>query len=973
MLLVALVAAVLLLIGPRLIDTYVNWLWFGEVGFRGVFTTVLVTRLALFLAVALVVGGAVFAGLWAAYRSRPVFVPAAGPNDPIARYRTAVMGRLRLFGIAVPAVIGVLAGLVAQSSWSTVQMFLHGGDFGVQDPQFHLDVGFYAFELPFYRMVLSWLFVAVVVAFLANLVTHYIFGGLRLSGRDGALSGAARIQLCVLAGTFILLKAISYWLDRYGLLTSGRKEPTFSGPGFTDINAVQPAKLILMAIAVICAIAFFTAIILRDMRIPALAAALLVLSSVLIGAVYPMLIEQFSVKPNAAQKESPYIERNIEATRQAYGISDDKVTYEPYSGDATKAPRDVPADLATVANARLLDPNVLSPTFTQQQQRQNFYGFPPTLDIDRYELGGELRDYVVAARELSPNNLQGNQTDWINKHSVFTHGDGLVAAPANRVTAPVLDPTQDTSNNAGYPIYTVSDIASQQNGTQVIKVDQPRIYFGEVIGQGSADYSIVGSSDGAGPREYDTDSSKYTYTGKGGVPIGNWFNRTIFAAKYAERNILFSGVIGSDSKIIFNRDPMNRVEQVAPWLTTDGDAYPAAVDGRIVWIVDGYTTLDEYPYAQRSSLDGLVEDSIDQTTGRPLPRKEVSYIRNSVKATVDAYDGTVTLYQVDDQDPVLKAWMGVFPGTVQPKSAVSDELRAHFRYPEDLFKVQREMLAKYHVDDSNEFFTNNAFWSVPNEPTVEGSKLNEPPYYVLVGDQASGKPVFRLTSPMVGFRREFLSAYISADSDPDNYGKLTVLQLPVNKQTQGPAQAQNSMISDARVASEKALLERTNKIQFGNQLTLPIAAGGILYIEPMFTERSGSNAASFPQLTRVLVSFQEPGPTGRVRVGYSATLADALNQVFEGGIGGAATAPGGTVTEPAATGTTPGTATPTPAPTQQPAATPGVSGNRDAVVAELDAALSQVRQSQQSGDFAAYGAALDRLQKAVTAYQNLPK
>lgn len=970
MLALALVAAVLLLIGPRLIDTYVNWLWFGEVDFRGVFTTVLFTRLVLFVVVALVVGGAVFGGLLAAYRSRPVFVPVAGPNDPIARYRTTVMGRLKLFGIAVPAVIGVLAGLVAQSNWAVVQMFLHGGEFGVQDPQFHLDVGFYAFDLPFYRMVLNWLFVAVVVAFLANLVTHYVFGGVRLSGREGALSAAARIQLCVLAGTFVLLKAISYWLDRYGLLSSGRKEPTFTGPGFTDINAVLPAKLILMAIAVICALAFFAAIFLRDMRIPALATTLLVLSSVLIGAVYPMLIEQFSVKPNAAQKESPYIERNIQATRQAYGISDDKVTYEPYSGDATQAPRDVPADVATIANARLLDPNVLSPTFTQQQQRQNFYGFPPTLDIDRYELAGELRDYVVAARELAPNNLQGNQTDWINKHTVFTHGDGLVAAPANRVTAPVLDPTQDTSNNAGYPIYTVSDIASQQAGTQIIKVDQPRIYFGEVIGQGSADYSIVGSSDGSAPREYDTDSTRYTYSGAGGVPIGNWFNRLTFAAKYAERNILFSGVIGADSKIIFNRDPKHRVEQVAPWLTTDGDSYPAAVNGRVVWIVDGYTTLDEYPYAQRSSLDGLVEDSIDQTTGRPLPRKEVSYIRNSVKATVDAYDGTVTLYQVDEQDPVLKAWMGVFPGTVEPKSAVSDELRAHFRYPEDLFKVQREMLAKYHVDDPNEFFTNNAFWSVPNEPTVEGSKLNEPPYYVLVGDQETGKPVFRLTSPMVGFRREFLSAYIAADSDPENYGKLTVLQLPVNKQTQGPAQAQNSMISDARVASEKALLERTNKIQFGNQLTLPIGDGGILYIEPMYTERSGSNAASFPQLTRVLVSFQEPGPTGRVRVGYSATLADALNQVFEGGTGGAATAPGGTVTEPNAAGTAPGTAAPTPAPAQP---APGPAANRDAVVAELDAALTQVRQSQQSGDFAAYGAALDRLQKAVTAYQNLPK
>ncbi|MFC4602429.1 UPF0182 family protein [Rhodococcus kronopolitis] len=966
LLVLALVAAALLLIGPRLINTYTSWLWFGEVGFREVFTTVLLTRLAMFLVVGLLIGAAAFLGMLLAYRSRPVFVPVAGPNDPIARYRTTVMSRLRAFGLGIPIAIGVLSGLIAQSNWVTAQMFVHGGSFGITDPQFGLDVGFYAFDLPFYRLVLNWLFVAILIAFVANILTHYIFGGLRLSGRDGALTKAARIQLAVLAGTFVLLKAVAYWFDRYSLLTSGRKEPTFSGAGFTDINAVLPAKLILLAIAVICALAFFSAIFMRDMRIPAMALGLLVLSSVLVGAVYPLVVEQFSVKPNAADKESPYIERNIAATRQAYGITDDKVAYEDYSGDATAAPREVRADVTTIANARLLDPNVLSPTFTQQQQRQNFYGFPPTLDIDRYDISGAMADYVVAARELSPNNLQGNQTDWINKHTVFTHGDGLVAAPANRVTAPVLDPTQDTSNNAGYPIYTVSDIASLEAGNQVIKVDEPRIYYGEVIAEGTEDYAIVGGAPGSDPREYDTEKTKYTYAGKGGVPIGNWANRLAFAAKYAERNILFSGTIGSDSKIIYNRDPRDRVGEVAPWLTTDGDAYPAAVDGKIVWIVDAYTTLDNYPYAQRSSLEGLVADSVDANTGRLLPKKEVSYIRNSVKATVDAYDGTVTLYQVDEQDPVLKAWMGVFPGTVEPQSEVTDELRAHFRYPEDLFKVQREMLAKYHVDDPREFFTNNAFWSVPNEPTVEGSKENEPPYYVLVGDQQTGEPTFRLTSPMVGFRRDFLSAYIAVNSDPKDYGKITVLQLPINKQTQGPAQSQNSMISDARVGTEKSLLEKTNKIQYGNQLALPIGNGGILYVEPMYTERSGANAATFPQLTRVLASFQEPGPTGRVRVGYAATLAEALDQVFDGATSGTATAPGGSATAPPPqTGGTPPPTGPAPAPAPAP--------NEAAVVSELDAALGNLRATQQSGDFAAYGAALDRLQKAVDAYQGLPR
>ncbi|KAA0024052.1 membrane protein [Antrihabitans cavernicola] len=972
LLIVALVLAALLLIGPRFIDTYTNWLWFGEVGFRGVYVKVLLTRIALFLIVGVLVGGIVFLAMWMGYRSRPVFVPVAGPNDPIARYRTTVMTRIRLFGIGIPVILGMLSGLVAQSNWTTVQMFLNGGDFGTTDPQFHLDVGFYAFDLPFYRMILNWLFVSVVIAFLVSLVTHYIFGGLRLSGREGALTRSARIQLAVLAGTFVLLKAVAYWFDRYSLLSSSRKEPTFTGASYTDINAVLPAKLILLSIAVICALAFFAGIFLRDLRVPAMATALLVLSSILVGAVWPLVVEQFSVRPNAADKERTYIERNITATRDAYGITDDKVDYEDYKGDGTKQPRDVPADVTTIANTRLLDPNVLSRTFTQQQQLKNFYGFPSSLDIDRYNIDGDLQDYIVAARELSPNSLTGNQTDWINRHTVYTHGNGFIAAPANRVNAAVRDASDTSANtNSGYPIYTVSDSFTPKD-KQVIKVDQPRIYYGEVIAQAQPDYAIVGGTDESQPREYDSDTDRYTYTGSGGVPIGNWFNRFAFAAKYTERNILFSGAIGANSKIIFNRDPRDRVQKVAPWLTADGDTYPAVVDGKIVWIVDAYTTLDSYPYAQRSSLEGLVEDSIDQTTGRLLPRKEVSYIRNSVKATVDAYDGTVKLYQTDKTDPVLRAWMGVFPNAVQPESAITPELRAHFRYPEDLFKVQREMLAKYHVNDPREFFTNNAFWSVPSDPTVDGGGggFNQPPYYVLLGDPKTGKPVFNLTSAMVGYNRAFLSSYISVRSDPDGYGKFTVLQLPTDSQTQGPQQTQNSMTSDTRVASERTLLQNANKIQYGNLLTLPIAAGGILYVEPLYTERN-TNESTFPQLSRVLVSYREPGAQGGVKVGYAPTLAEALDQVFGAGTGGAATAPGGD----AASAPPAGSAEAPPA-NEQAGATPPVgpipgapAPNKDAAVAELNAALGNVRSAQSSGNLADLGGAFDRLQKAIDAYQ----
>src|SRR6185312_6701883 len=477
----------------------------------------------------------------------------------------AVMSRLKLVGIGVPAVIGFFAGIVAQTYWERIQLFLHGGDFGIKDPQFGMDLGFYAFQLPFYQMVLGYLFVAVFLAFIANLLGHYLFGGIRLAGRTGALSKAARIQLIALGGTLILLKAFAYWLDRYELLSNTRGGKPFTGAGFTDINAVLPAKLIMLAIAVICAAAVFSAIFLRDLRIPAIGVVLLLLSSLIIGAGWPLIVEQFSVKPNAAQKESEYISRSITATRQAYGLTDEAVTYRDYSGNSQTTAQQVAADRATTSNIRLLDPTIVGPAFTQFQQGKNFYFFPDQLSIDRYQgPDGSLRDYVVAARELNPDRLIDNQRDWINRHTVYTHGNGFIASPANTVRGIANDPNQ----NGGYPEFLVNVVGA--NGTidsqGPAQLDQPRIYFGPVIADAVADYAIVGRN--GADREYDyetnTETKNYTYTGTGGVDVGNWLARSVFAAKFAERNFLFSNVIGADSKILFNRDPASRVQAVAP-------------------------------------------------------------------------------------------------------------------------------------------------------------------------------------------------------------------------------------------------------------------------------------------------------------------------------------------------------------------------------------------------------------------------
>lgn len=981
---IALLAVLFLLLGPRVVDTYVDWLWFGELGYRSVFTTVLVTRIGVFLVAALLVGAIVFAGLALAYRTRPVFAPTAGPNDPVARYRTAVVSRLKLIGIGVPVLIGLFAGLIAQSYWVVIQMFLHGGEFGVTDPQFGLDLGFYAFDLPFFRLVLNYVMVALFLAFVANLLGHYIFGGIRLAGRAGVLSKPARIQLVALVGTLVLLKAFAYWLDRYELLSHTRGGKPFTGAGYTDINAVLPAKLILLAIAVICAAAVFSALVLKDLRIPAIGLVLLLLSSIIVGAGWPLVVEQISVKPNAAQKESEYISRSITATRDAYGLTEDTVTYRDYSGNADTSAQQVAADRATTSNIRLLDPTIVSPAFTQFQQGKNFYSFPEQLSMDRYTgEDGALRDFVVAARELNPERLIDNQRDWINRHTVYTHGNGFIASPANTVRGVANDPNQ----NGGYPEFLASVVGG--NGSVVspgpAPLDQPRVYYGPVIASAPADYAIVGSNGGA-DREYDyetnTETRNYTYQGSGGVPIGNLFTRSLFAAKFAERNFLFSSVINENSKILFNRDPAERVEAVAPWLTTDTNMYPAIVNKRMVWIVDGYTTLDNYPYSELTSLSSATADSNEAVANRLLPDKQVSYIRNSVKATVDAYDGTVNLYAQDESDPVLQAWMKVFPDTIKPKADITPELAEHLRYPEDLFKVQRALLAKYHVDDPVTFFSTSDFWDVPLDPNPTASSY-QPPYYIVAKDvaEADNSASFQLTSAMNRFRRDFLAAYISASSDPANYGKITVLTIPgvVN----GPKLAFNAISTDTAVSQDLGVIGRDNqnRIRWGNLLTLPVGQGGLLYVAPIYASPGASDAASsYPRLIRVAMMYGD-------KVGYGPTVRDALDEIFGAGAGATATGPA----------PTPGSAAPANAPGNSPppnsqqsvepptanqpevptpaAAVPGPTGPvtlspaKAAALAEVQTALDGMAESQTSGNFAEFGEALQRLDDAMNKYR----
>lgn len=973
------VIGALLVLLPAIVGLYTDFLWFGELDYRGVFNNVILSRVVLFVIFALVGGLITYLAAYMAWRGRPDDLSFIDPNSPMAHYRANIESSVKSLLTWVPVVVGIIAGFLGQGNWRTFLLWVNGESFGVQDPQYGRDLGFYAFSLPALNSIVGTLSTLLVIALVISAVAHYMLGGIRIgnqaTGQKGHVSKAARIQLAVIAGLWMLLRALSYWLERYTLLYN--ENDIFTGGAYTDINAQLPAKIILMIISVVVAAAFFFSIVYKDLRVPVLAVVLMVLSALVIGQGWPVLMEQFSVKPNRQAKEAEYISRNIQSTREAYGITNDKVNYVENWGTDNVSDEEVANEEATISNIRLLDPEIISPTFTQNQQLRNFYGFPDELSMDRYEVDGELRDFVVAARELDPNALSENQRDWINRHTVYTHGNGFVAAQANTVDEAAQDAG---STRGGFPVFTVSDLQTNQAARESedaqelgIYAEQPRIYYGPVIAsaEDGMDYAIVGSDDGTDV-EYDTDASQFTYDGEGGVNVGNWFNRVAYALKYGEMNMILSDRVNSESKILYDRDPRERVEKVAPWLTTDSKTYPTVVDGRVKWVVDGYTTLSELPYSTRTSLSGATQDALnpDGTTQR-LITNEVGYIRNSVKATVDAYDGTVTLYAYDESDPVLKAWMNVFPDTVQPKSEISDELNEHLRYPEDLFKVQRELLARYHVDDPGVFFNNDAFWSVPNDPTApEGrQELNQPPYYVVAADPESGEPTFQMISPFRGLNREFLSAHMSVASDPENYGQITMRVLPTNTQTQGPKQVQDAMMSSDQVARDRTLWEGTNDLHNGNLLALPVGEGEILWVEPIYSQRK-DQASAFPKLLRMLVFYKG-------RVGYAPTVSQALEQV---GIDSAAAQDidlvdenGNTIENPEETESSANdeaqeeTDTEEARETSAPAAPPA---DADAALQRIDDALGGL-EGARDGSFEEYGRALDELDKAVADYQSL--
>ncbi|MGP3931649.1 UPF0182 family membrane protein [Nonomuraea sp. KM88] len=840
---------------------YTDYLWFDATNYTSVFTTVLLTQIVLFLVGAALMVGIAGGNMLLAFRMRPMFGPAVfGGSSGADRYRMALDPHRKLIFIVGMALLALFSGSSFAGQWQTWLKFINGEAFGKQDPLFRMDISFFMFDYPFIRMALNFLFTAVIISIILAAITHYLYGGFRLQSPGVHASRAARTHLSVLLGVFLLLKAVAYFVDRYGLVFSDRG--FVHGASYTDVNAVLPAKTILAIIALICAALFFAGVFRPGGMLPGVSAGLLVLSAILIGGVYPALVEQFQVKPNQQGKESPYIQRNIQATREAYNV--DKTEVETYNAQADPAKVDSNGD-ASVSGVRLLDPALVSSTYEQTQRIRGFYSFADTLDVDRYpDNTGKLTDHIVGVRELT--SPPQDQNNWINRALVYTHGYGFVAAPGNQV------------DSGGLPAYDAKDMPVTGPLVNSAKLKESRIYFGE--DPSSSEYVIAGGNPN-NPQELDypetggTGQKNTTYTGKGGVPVGSFINRLLYAAKYSEANILLSGDINDNSKILYVRHPRDRVQQVAPFLTLDGNPYPAIIDGRVTWILDGYTTSDDYPYSQSESLGDMTRDtSTDRRVIAQQPRDQINYIRNSVKATVDAYDGTVKLYAWDNNDPVLKTWSNAFPGVISPASEMSADLRSHVRYPEDLFKVQRYTLSRYHITDPAAFYSGQDFWNVPNDPTQGEQNVKQPPYY-LTTTMPGGTPTFSLTTTFVPRQGPNLAAFMAVDSSSGSgYGRMRILRMPSSTPIPGPGQAQNAFQS--RFAGELNLLGvGASSVRYGNLLTLPYA-GGLVYVEPVYIQvAAGGGQEPYPILQRILVSFGS-------KIGVARTLEEALQEVFGG-------------------------------------------------------------------------------------------
>jgi uncharacterized membrane protein (UPF0182 family) len=799
---------------------YTEWLWFSSLTYGSVYTTILKTRLLVFFIAAVIFCSLFLGNLVLATRLMPQSETHFWPWTIVSRLQ-----RIIKWGVVLgTAFLSLIFGLVAQGNWQTILQFFNRQPFGVTDPVFHNEVSFYVFSLPFMQMFRGWLMGALIVVLLGTVATYVFAYGvqrLKLDFTRPVLLHLAGLVVCVLG-----LFAWGYWLGIWELVYSSHG--AVFGASYADMNARLPVRWILLVIVIIVAAVIVYSVFRRNYRWPLYGIGAWIIAAILIGAVYPALIQRFQVQPSELARERPYIEYNIEYTRNAYAL--DRIEEQSFPAEPAPSSRDIATNEVTINNIRLWDHRPLKDTYNQIQSIRLYYDFYD-VDVDRYTIDGDYRQVMLSARELSADKLAGEAQTWVNRKLQFTHGYGVVLSPVNEVT------------KQGLPNLLLKDIPPVGS----FDIARPQIYYGEK----TDDYVIVKTD----TQEFDYpsgDDNVYgRYEGDGGVSLDGFFRRLFYAWEFGDLNILISGELNPESHVLYYREISERVNHLAPFLTLDDDPYLVIMDGRLLWIQDAYTTTDRYPYSE------------PMATG-------LNYIRNSVKAVIDAYEGSVQLYVADPEDALIQTYQSIFPDLFTPMEQMPDSLRVHLRYPEGMFDIQAAAYRSYHMRDARVFYNKEDLWSVPLEVYFGSEQSVVQPYYVIMRLPDAEKEEFLLMLPFTPVNKNNTIGWLAARSDGDNYGTLIAYLFPKDKLVYGPSQIENRIGQDTVITEQLALWSRggSNVIR-GNLLLIPIEDSN-LYVEPVFLQAEGGG---LPELKRVIVAIGD-------KIAMEPTLMASIMAVF---------------------------------------------------------------------------------------------
>lgn len=932
----AVVILIILLLSLRgLAGFYTDFLWFDSLGQGSTWRELLAAKVVpavVFTAVFFVI---MAVNLFIADRLAPKVRPA-GPVSPeeelVNRYQQATarfQGRIRV-GVAI--FFALIAGIGVSSQWQNWILFTHRVNFGIKDPQFHKDVGFYVFQLPFIKFILDWLFAGLVIVLLVTAVAHYLNGGIRFQSPLQRTTPQVKAHLSVIVAVMALVKTAEYYFSRFGLTASTRG--VVDGATYTDVKAQLPAYNLLIFISIVAAGLFLWNIFRRGWVLPVIAVGLWGFVSIAVGTIYPAFIQNFKVKPNELSDERPYIGRNIGATRDAFGIQSVQVQNFNYTQNLNTSVVD--ANRPTIDNARLWDPDVIQSTYQTLQGLQPYYRVN-NVDIDRYDINGQETQVLIGARDLNSSSLPSQS--WVNEHLVYTHGYGAIVSPTNQ------------ASSSGDPLFNLSNIPP--TGTGISLTDKgAQLYFGENL----SGFTIVDAKQSEFNYARSNNTNATTrYNGKDGIKLSNVLRRAAFALRFGDINPLISGQVTSSSKLLMIRDITSRVETLAPFLHFDADPYPVVVGGRITWVLDGYTTTAQYPYSEVYNGQGGLTDN-------------VNYVRNSIKATVDGYDGTVHFYVVDNKDPIVRAYRKAFPSLFTDGSKMPAAIRAHLRYPEDLFQLQSNVFSKYHVTNTSSFYAGTERWLLSPDPnavlgqtvtptTARGSQRavqitattpRQQPYYLYIRLPGDTHENFLILQPFVPVSQDNqqtrLVSFMTAKADPGTYGQLQAFVMPQGANVTGPVQVANNIQSNPALSQQFTLLSQGGSdIIKGNIQLIPVG-NSLVYVQPIFVQSSSNG---YPQFRFVVVFTQGKNPV------FDSTVNAALNDLFNGGVSPTPTAP-----------TTPsGSTTPTTVPSSS--GSPTVQSLLNQAAQQLTAANTALR----NGDLSTYQTDVNAAQQDITAAQ----